>query len=81
MRLSRHFVQNWQERVGGPCSKAVVHRLLAEAIRVQAGMCVLSMDGTWVRIPSIYWHPGRRLFIKMDPETNTCITVMTEWCI
>lgn len=81
MRLSKHFVKNWEERVGGTPTISEIHRVLAESVRIQAGMSVLGMDGTPCKVPSIYWHPSRRIWIKLDHTTNTCITVMSELCI
>ena len=81
MVLSEHFYQNWQRRIGGRPTLSMVHRIVAEAVRVQAGMEITTDSGRKIRIPSLYWHPGRRLFISLDTVTDVCITVVNESCI
>lgn len=81
MELSYHFIENWKSRVGGYPSEKAVRRILCESVRIQKGRDVLQDNGKFFRIPAIYWHPIKRLFIKIDAKNNVAITVMTEGCV
>ena len=81
MELSKHFVENWKDRVGGTPSIPAVRRILCESVRIQKGRDILQPDGSKFRVPAIYWHPAKRLFIKIDAIKNVAITVMTEGCV
>jgi hypothetical protein len=81
MELSRHFIENWKVRVGGVPTAGAVKKILYESVRVQKGRDIIQAGGGRFRIPAIYWHPARRLFIKLDSIKNVAITVMTERCI
>jgi hypothetical protein len=81
MELSRHFCKNWQKRVGGKPSAQQIHQILCESVRVQKGQDVIQTNGVFFRILAIYWHPHRRLFIKVDAKKKVAITVLTEGCV
>lgn len=81
MELSRHFIENWRSRVGGHPTEDVIRRILCESVRVQKGRDVYQANGNIFRVPAIYWHPDKRLFIKIDARNNVAITVLTEGCV
>ena len=81
MELSRHFIDNWHKRVGGNPSESGIRRILCESVRVQKGQDIVQANGKTFRVMAIYWHPTRRLFIKIDVKKRLAITVMTEECV
>ena len=81
MILSDHFIENWQDRVGGTPSERAVRRILCESVRVQKGREIHQPNGSIYRVPGIYWHPFKRLFIKLDATNRVAITVLTEECV
>lgn len=77
LKLSRHFRENWEARVGGQADPAVVRQVVAEGVRVQRGRPILTVDGQESRILSVYWHPGLDLVVSIDNVNLVAVSVLT----
>ena len=76
--FSKHFIQNWRERVGGEPNKADVTRILSESVRVQKGQLLKKPNGMSWNTLSIYWHPVKNVIIKIDNFAGVAVTVLSD---
>ena len=77
MKLTKHFKDNWRERVGGEVTVEEMVSILRESVIVQWGSMFKKSDGQTFKTMKIYWHPGRQVVIKMDPFGNRAVTVLS----
>ena len=83
MRLSKHFVENWQKRVGGTPDPRSVVAMIKDSVVIQKGKRVAippiyhpGMQTTHTL--SIYWQPEMGVIIGVDPFTRTAVSVLTK---
>ena len=79
--LTKHFVQRWQERVGGVPNLMMVKAIMDESAPILN--CIEFRDRCGFRRcqPAIYWHPDLQLVLKIDHVSGAAISVMSrdEW--
>ncbi len=78
MRLSRHFIDNWQRRVGNLPTVEMVRRIISQAVRVQRGCCMRLANGRHFIRLAIYWHPDLDLIITVDTVNNVAVSVLSR---
>jgi len=80
LTMTKHFENNWQERVGGHPTPQTVTAIIRTSVRIQKSMLLRQPDGTPYRVLAIYWHPELDIIIKLDPRDNCAVTVMSRTC-
>lgn len=78
MRLTKHFIDRWQRRVGGYPTLDQVMAILRRSICVQPQSVFRCADGTMYSTLCIYWDPEGKIIIKTDPQNGTIVTVFTK---
>lgn len=78
MCLSKHFCENWENRVGNWPTVKTVCSIIKQSVRVQVGRELKDLDGTPFRMLAIYWHPELDIIVKIDRVKNTAVTVLTR---
>ena len=73
IKLTKHFVENWRERVGDEPTSGIVSKIMNDGVRIQEGR-VFGKRKTL----SYYWHPGMNLVISIDRFQNTAVSVLSE---
>nr|WP_319491829.1 hypothetical protein [uncultured Desulfobacter sp.] len=77
LKLSKHFVDNWQDRVGRVPSVAKLRRILRQSVRIQKGRQIYGRSA-WIKTLSIYWHPELHVIITVDNYKDTAVSVYSE---
>jgi hypothetical protein len=78
VRLTTHFDERWEERVGGQApSRNEVDQLIRESIQLQQPRDLFTPKGYRYRVMAMYWHPGKQIVIKVDGVRNRAVTVLT----
>jgi len=73
LRLSKHFVENWRERVGNEPSLDIVEMIIRDGVRIQQGK-VFGKNKTL----SYFWHPDLKLIVSIDRFSSTAVSVLSE---
>jgi len=78
MRLSKHFIQRWEERVQQPIpTPADIKRMLKHAIWLQKDNVFFSGKNRY-KTPALYWVPDKNIVLKIDEKSKTVMTVITR---
>lgn len=79
LRLSRHFVERWKERVGSDAKPDTVTKIVRspETVRVQGCRNLQWLNGDMFRQLAIYWNPGWNVVIKVDEFQGVAVTVLS----
>jgi hypothetical protein len=78
MKLSKHFIKRWEERVGQPLpAPKEIKRMIRCAIWLQKDQVLYSTKGLRYKIPALYWVPDKNIVLKVDEKTKTVMTVIT----
>lgn len=78
MRLSKHFIERWRERVGRNAPEASeVEEMINDAIYLQRCRDFFTSRGVRVRVLGLYWVPHENLIIKVDDKRSLVVTVLT----
>jgi len=77
LKLSKHFVKNWQRRVGGEPRSAGIRQMICQAVRIQKGLRFITRAGYYKSL-TIYWHTGLNIIITVDHFTNTAVSVYSK---
>jgi hypothetical protein len=78
MHLSRHFINNWIDRVGFQPTETAIVDIIRESVRVQKGQKLLKIDGSPFNTLTIYWHPDLKLILLVDRYSNTAVSVLSR---
>ena len=78
MRLSKHFIDNWQKRVGKLPTPGLIRDIIADSIRVHKGMKLRLLDGTPFNTLTIFWHPDLKLILMIDLFSDTAVSVLSD---
>lgn len=78
LRLTKHFIENWEKRVGGKPTEDQVQKLLRESLIVQSGGSYVKPNGKPHRILRTYWHTELDVIIKVDEFSGNVVTVMSK---
>lgn len=78
MRLSIHAEEMWRKRVGDPIpGPDELVAMLSEAVRIQKATDLFTARGFRVRILALYWHPDHGVVLKVDPDRDKVVTVLS----
>jgi hypothetical protein len=78
IKLTEHFKERWEERVGNwPTEEAVLH-FIRNSVQVQRGEDVTRADGSPFRMLGIYWHPDLDMVVLCDEHKGAAVTVLTR---
>jgi hypothetical protein len=78
LTLTKHFIKNWGERVGGKPDIDQVQDIIRNSIIIQSCRTMTRQDGRPYRLLAIYWHTERDLIIKVDEFSGNVVTVMSK---
>lgn len=81
IKLSRHFVERWRERVGSEPSPRMVMDIIRDpgTVVVQRGRDLqVPWSGRMFRQAAIYWSPALDVVIKVDEVRKRAITVLAR---
>lgn len=78
MKLSKHFIQQWEKRVKQPQPTIYeIKNMIRRAIWLQTDQRLFCKNGRIYKIPALYWVPDKNIVLKVDEETKTVMTVIT----
>ena len=77
LKLSRHFIDNWKERIGGSPDVEEVKAIIRESLLIQRCNKYQRFDGRESHTLAIYWHPARSIVIKVDETKDKAVTVLS----
>ena len=80
LRLTRHFVENWVERVDGRIpDPRMVESLVndMQTVRVIRFQEYESVDGVMIRILEVRWYVPGNLIITIDRANRAAVSVYT----
>ena len=78
MRLSKHFIENWHERVGNYPTEDMIQGILLGCVLVEKGRKLRKMNGEPFNTLTSYWHPDLKLILRLDFFSNTAVTVLSR---
>lgn len=78
MKLSKHFLERWRERVRRKAPEASeVEEMINDAVYLQRCRDFFTPRGVRVRVLGLYWVPHENLILKVDDKINMAVTVLT----
>jgi len=78
LQLSKHFCEQWERYFNGKApTPGQVIRIIGQSIWLQKCCLLYDVDGTQHKQLATYWHPDRKLVIKVDWLENKVVTVIT----
>lgn len=78
MKLSKHFIDRWSERVKTPVpGPSQIESMINEGVFLQRSRDFFTPRGIRVRVLGLYWVPHENLVLKIDDKNNTAVTVLT----
>jgi len=77
LKLSKHFVENWDKRVGCVPRARDIRQIINQAVRLQKGRQIAGRTA-WIKTLTIYWHTGLNLIITVDHYTDTVVSVYSR---
>ena len=77
MKMSKHFIENWEKRVGNTPSIPMIKDIISKSVRVQKfKKYFLANKGIFVRL-AVYWCPELNIIITLDQSTHKLVSVLT----
>jgi len=80
MKLTKHFVERWKERVG-LFDEDLIGRLVKTAQIVQQYRVAYTPRGLPLVILELRWIPEIGAIVKRDAKNDTLVTVVTQAAI
>jgi len=77
LRLTKHFKENWEKRVGGTPTVDIVQKIIRESVIVQS-CATYQKNGKPYRVLAIYWHTGLDVIVKIDEFSGNVVTVLSK---
>jgi len=78
MKLSKHFIDRWTERVKKPVPESSeVDAMINDAVYLQRCRDFFTPRGIRVRVLGLYWVPHENLVLKVDEKNSLAVTVLT----
>lgn len=79
MRLSKHFIERWQERLSTPVpSGREIEGMVNESVLLQRQRDLFTPRGRRIRVLATYWVTAEKIVLKVDEKNATVVTVLTE---
>ncbi len=78
MKLTKHFQQRWEERVGGAAPSAKeIEQMIEGSVWLQKGQEYFTARGRRRKVLALYWVPAQGVVLKIDKKEKRAITVIT----
>lgn len=77
MRLSKHFIKNWYDRVGNYPTEDMIQSIILDSVLIEKGRKLRDMDGNPFVTLTNYWHPDLKVIIRIDRFSDTAVSVLT----
>jgi hypothetical protein len=78
LQLSKHFCDQWRNYFKQePPSVTQIFRIISQSVWLQKCCLLYDADGIQHKQLATYWHPDRKLVIKVDWLENKVVTVIT----
>lgn len=78
MKLSKHFIHRWRERVGKPVpTTEEMEGMLNESVMLQRQRDTFTPRGRRINILALYWVIDENLILKVDEKKAIVVTVLT----
>lgn len=81
IELTKHFVENWEKRVGGIPTPETIAAVIRQSVRVQHCSDFDLADGSRFRMLATYWHPELSLILRIDNIEGKAVSVLSDACI
>lgn len=81
IELTKHFVENWEKRVGGIPTPETIHEVIRQSVRVQHCADFVLADGSRFRMLATYWHPDLSLILRVDNIEGKAVSVLSDECL
>jgi len=77
MLLTKHFVENWEKRVGNTPTVKCVKNIIHNSVRIQPFKEFTLVDGAKYKRLGIYWQPDLDIVISVDHLRGCAVSVLT----
>lgn len=78
MKLSKHFIDRWEERVKKPLpTTEEIQGMVNDSLFLQRSRDFFTARGRPVKILALYWVVDENIILKVDEKTATAVTVLT----
>jgi len=77
LKLSKHFIMNWNKRVGPTPRSEEIARMIRESVRVQKGRQIFGRTSL-IKTLTIYWHVDKNIVITVDHFKSTVVSVYSR---
>jgi len=82
MKLSKHFIDRWRERVKRRLPEvSEVEEMINDAVYLQRCRDFFTPRGIRVRVLGLYWVPHENLVLKVDEKSNMAVTVLSNMAV
>lgn len=78
LRLSKHFCENYEKRVGVPPDLDGIKTIIAGSVVVQKGKDFRLKNDRIFNTLSIYWNPKVRIIITVDERKSMAVSVFAS---
>ncbi|MBN2060728.1 MAG: hypothetical protein JW882_09970 [Deltaproteobacteria bacterium] len=79
LTLTKHFEERWMRHFNsGPPSPMQVLRIISQSKWLHKGQNLFKKNGEPYKLLSEYWHPQRKIIIRVDWDTSEAVTLLTE---
>lgn len=77
LRLSEHFCEQWMCYFNEQPTISKILRIIKRSKWLQRGKLLFDQEGVPFKQLATYWHPDRKVVIKVDWMQNKVVTVIT----
>lgn len=77
LRLSEHFCEQWMCYFNERPTISKILRIITRSKWLQRGRLLFDHEGVPFKQLATYWHPERKVVIKVDWTQNKVVTVIT----
>ncbi|MDY7035545.1 MAG: hypothetical protein SV375_05200 [Thermodesulfobacteriota bacterium] len=75
--LSKHFLERWAERVGGPAPTVEdINELIEQSALVQRYRITFTPRGRRLVVMALYWNSEWDVVLKIDENSKKVVTVI-----
>lgn len=78
MKLTKHFCENWQRRVGGWPTVSTVTAIIKNSVCLQNCQVYLLATGMPYKRLALHWHPELDLVISVDTCRDVAVSVLSR---
>ncbi|MBI9093161.1 MAG: hypothetical protein JEZ12_28450 [Desulfobacterium sp.] len=78
VKLSKHFCERWEKRVGNLPTPQAVNSIIEDSVRIQRGDVFREVCKAGSRPLSIFWNTDLDLVIYVDPKRQVAVSVLSK---